>query len=461
MGRWFSRPRAAGHDFSGPAGSAYRRPSGRRVIPPRVSRSGFQKVRGTRDFYPEEHRQREWLFGQFRSVASRFAFEQVDAPMLEPAELFIRKAGEEIVDQLYHFELHDRHLALRPEFTPSLARMVEARAGSLRLPIRWFSIAQCWRYERMARGRKREHYQWNMDIWGEPGVTAEAELIAACFHLFDAVGLDRQKLVMRVNSRSLVEETLLAGPLASRPEAFAPLCVIIDKVAKIGAEAVIEQLVDPAGLVALDRPAAQAVIDMLAAGDLDDAATLAPKNSQSVADLRRLFELLDAYGVSEQVNFDASVVRGLAYYTGIVFEAFDSQAELRSICGGGRYDRLLESLGGSALPAVGFGMGDVVLMELLADQDLLLELPAGIDDVVFAFGEDERPAAVRVTERLRRDGRSVELILGTPRLKRVMADADKTGASRVWLIGPEEAARGVATVRDLATGEQREEKLAD
>ncbi|MEE2673667.1 MAG: histidine--tRNA ligase [Myxococcota bacterium] len=425
-----------------------------------MSRSGFQNVRGTRDFYPEEHRQREWLFGHFRSVASRFAFEQVDAPMLEPAELFIRKAGEEIVDQLYHFELHDRHLALRPEFTPSLARMIQARAGSLRLPIRWFSIPQCWRYERMARGRKREHYQWNMDIWGEPGVTADAELIAACFHLFDAVGLDRRQLVMRVNSRSLVEETLLAGPLAGRPDAFAPLCVIVDKLAKIGSDAVIEQLVDPSGLVGLDRPAAQGVVDMLASENLEDAASHAPKGSQSVADLRRLFEVLDAYGVSESVRFDASTVRGLAYYTGIVFEAFDTQGKLRSICGGGRYDRLLETLGGPALPAVGFGMGDVVLTELLGDKGLLPEIPAGVDDVVFAFGDDERLAAVRVAERLRRDGRSVELILGAPRLKRVLADADKTGASRVWIIGPEEAARGVATVRDLATGEQREEDLA-
>ncbi len=460
MGRWFSSPRAGGHERSGTVSLAHRQASGRRVIPPRVSRSGFQNVRGTRDFYPEEHRQREWLFDHFRAVASRFAFEQVDAPMLEPAELFIRKAGEEIVDQLYHFELHDRHLALRPEFTPSVARMVQARAGSLRLPIRWFSIPQCWRYERMTRGRKREHYQWNMDIWGEPGVAAEAELIAACFHLFDAVGLDRRHVVMRVNSRSLVEDALLAGPLASRPEAFAPLCVIIDKLARHGADAVIEQLVDASGPVGIDRQAAQGVLDMLGAADLDDAATHAPKNSQSVADLRRLFELLDAYGVSESVEFDASVVRGLAYYTGIVFEAFDTEGVLRSLCGGGRYDRLLETLGGPPLPAAGFGMGDVVLMELLGHKGLLSELPAGIDDVVFGFGEDERPAAVRVAERLRREGRSVQLILGAPRLKRVMADADKTGASRVWLIGPEEAARGVATVRDLATGEQREEKLA-
>ncbi len=337
--------------------------------------------------------------------------------------------------------------------------MVQARVGGLRTPLRWFSIPQCWRYERMTRGRKREHYQWNMDIWGEPGVAAEAELIAACFHLFDAVGLERRDVVMRINSRALIEEALLAGPLGGRPDAFEPLCVIVDKLAKIGADAVVDQLVEPGGPVGLDAAAARDVVEMLAARSLEEAAAHAPAGSHSLDDLKRLFELLDAYGVAESVRFDASVVRGLAYYTGVVFEAFDTSGELRSICGGGRYDRLLETLGGPSLPAAGFGMGDVVLTELLSDKGLLPRLPPGVDDVVYAFGEDERPAAVRAAERLRRAGRRVELVLGRPRLKRVLADADKVGAARVWLIGPDEAARGVATVRDLASGEQREEPL--
>jgi histidyl-tRNA synthetase len=429
--------------------------------PSRVSKQTFQGVRGTRDFYPEELRLREWLFDHYRAVAASFAFEQVDAPILEPAELFIRKAGEEIIDQLYHFELHDRHLALRPEFTPSLARMVQARAGSLRLPIRWFSIPQCWRYERMMRGRKREHYQWNMDIWGEPGVTAEAELIAACFTLFDRVGLDRGDVVMRINSRSLVEEALTAGPLAARPEVFAPLCIAVDKLGRIGPESVIDLLTDEAGPIRLEKPEAHAVVEMLGAKSLEDAAVHAPADSPALAELQRLFELLDAYGVAESVTFDASVVRGLAYYTGIVFEAFDRGGELRSICGGGRYDRLLESLGGKAMPAAGFGMGDVVLMELLSEKQLLPALARGIDDVVFAFEESHRAVAVRLAQRLRSADRRVELVLGTARLKRVLADADRSGAARLWLLGPDEVARGVATVRDLASGEQREEKLGD
>jgi histidyl-tRNA synthetase len=218
--------------------------------------SNLQAPRGTRDFYPEDMRRRDWLFGHFRAVSRSFGYEEVDAPVLEYAELFTRKAGEEITEQLYHFELHERRYALRGEFTPSLARMVMARAGALRLPLRWTAIPQCWRYERMTRGRRREHYQWNMDVWGEPGVGAEAELIAAVFALLDRLGLARDAVKVRLSSRALLEETLRAGILAQRPQAFAALCVIIDKLEKIGAEAVTELLVAPAGPVALAAPVA-------------------------------------------------------------------------------------------------------------------------------------------------------------------------------------------------------------
>jgi histidyl-tRNA synthetase len=204
--------------------------------------TSLQAPRGTRDFYPDEMRRRAWLFDVFRQTAMQFSFEEVDAPMVEHAELFIRKAGEEIVDQLYHFELHDRHLALRPEMTPSIARMIIARQGAMRFPIRWFTLTQNWRYERMTRGRRREHYQWNMDIWGEPDVEAEAELLSAMMTALDTLGLTRGKVHIRLNSRRLLEESLRDGVLADRPEAFEPLCVVIDKIDKIGAQAVTDLL---------------------------------------------------------------------------------------------------------------------------------------------------------------------------------------------------------------------------
>ena len=421
-----------------------------------MSKPSLQAPRGTRDFYPEDLRRRDWLFEHFRAVARAFAFEEVDAPVLESEELFTRKAGEEIVEQLYHFELHERRYALRPEMTPSLARMVMARAGSLRLPLRWFTITQNWRYERMTRGRKREHFQWNMDVWGEPGVGAEAELIAALFALLDRLGLPRDAVKVRLSSRALLEETLRASILVRRPQAFPALCVIIDKLEKIGAAAVSELLVAPEGPVGLAPAEAEFLVGWLGLRDFEAAAAAAPAGSPAAASLRELFDLLAIYGLADRVVFDASIVRGLAYYTGVVFEAFDAGRTLRAICGGGRYDGLLEALGGSALPAVGFGFGDVVIQELLADLGLLPELPRRIDAVVFALGPAQREAAIQLATTLREGGASVELVLGQPRLKRALADADKAGARRAYLVGPEEAAKGVVLVRDLATGEQSE-----
>jgi histidyl-tRNA synthetase len=264
---------------------------------------------------------------------------------------------------------------------------------------------------------------------------------------------------VQLNSRALLEETLRAGVLRERPAAFEPLCVIIDKLAKVGADVVVDLLCEPAGPVALARSEARDVVGLLALASLDDAAAAAPAGSRAIGELRRLFELLGAYGVADRVDFDASVVRGLAYYTGIVFEAFDADRKLRSLCGGGRYDRLLEALGGPAIPAVGFGFGDVVVAELLADQGRLPALPRGVDDVVCALGEAQRPAAIRLAERLRGEGRAVELVLGESRPKRVLEDADRAGAGRAWFLGPAEAERGVARVRELATGQEREEPL--
>jgi len=404
-------------------------------------------------------RRRNWLFAQFRRTAAAFGFEEVDAPMVEHLELFKRKAGEEIVDQLYHFELHDRELALRAEMTPSIARMVIARQGAMRFPIRWFTVTQNWRYERMTRGRKREHYQWNMDIWGEPGVEAEAELLSAMFTMLDGLGLERGKIKIRLNSRALLEESLREGVLAERPQVFEPLCVVIDKIDKIGPEAVTEQLCDPEGGVGLSAGEAARVIEILATRSLDEAAKFAADDSPAIAELRHLYSLLEAYGIADQVPFDASVVRGLAYYTGVVFEAFDAGGTLRAIAGGGRYDRLSETLGGKPVPAVGFGFGDVVIGELLEDEGLWPDLAADVQDVVYAFGPEEKASAITVANRLRAAGRRVELCLGKSKLKRVLGDADKAGAERVYLFGGDELARGVVKVRDLARKDETEEPI--
>jgi histidyl-tRNA synthetase len=235
--------------------------------------------------------------------------------------------------------------------------------------------------------------------------------------------------------------------------------VLIDTLSKIGADADVAQLVDPAGPGGLPAPDARAVVALLGRRSLAAAAAAAPADSRAIGDLRRLFELLAAYGVADRVDFDASVVRGLAYYTGIVFEAFDAERKLRAVCGGGRYDRLLETLGGPSIPAAGFGFGDVVIAELLGEHGLAPALARAVDDLVCALGEAQRPAAIRLATRLREAGRSVELVLGDVRPKRALDDADRAGARRALFVGPEEAARGVVRVRELGGGGEHEEPL--
>jgi histidyl-tRNA synthetase len=213
--------------------------------------------------------------------------------------------------------------------------------------------------------------------------------------------------------------------------------------------------------IGLSAGEAENVLEMLSARSLDDAQKFAAQDSAALDELRRLYELLDAYGIADQIPFDASVVRGLAYYTGVVFEAFDTAGTLRAIAGGGRYDRLAETLGGKPVSAVGFGFGDAVIGELLEDEGLWPTLTRPLDDVVYAFGPDEKPAAIRVANRLRSEGRKVEFCLGTAKLKRILGDADKAGAQNVYMIGEDERARGVVKVKNLATQQEREERLDD
>ena len=408
-----------------------------------------QGVRGTRDFYPEDMRVRNWLFERFHSAARAHGFEEYDAPVLETEELYTRKAGEEITQQLYNFEdKGGRKVALRPEMTPSLARMVMARAGALALPIKWYSIPQCWRYERTQRGRGREHYQWNVDIWGMDGVEADAELLSVLVQFFQSVGLGSADLVIRVSSRKVLEEVL--GSLGISGDAFAQTCIIVDKMDKLPAETIEAQLSE----LGLDSSSISTIQSVLSINDLSSLSSALGGDSAAVGELNALFALTDAYGISDWIEFDASVVRGLAYYTGPVFEAHDRAGELRAICGGGRYDKLIGTLGGKDLPATGFGFGDMVVMELLAEKGLVPDLTNGVSDVVFGMGTELRGAAMQVASALRANGRSVDLVLEDKRMKWVFKHAERCGASRLVMVMPDEWAAGKVRIKDLGTGEE-------
>jgi len=408
-----------------------------------------QGVRGTRDFYPEDMRLRNWLFERFHSAARSHGFEEYDAPVLESEELYTRKAGEEIVGQLYSFEdKGGRRVALRPEMTPSLARMVMARAGALPLPLKWYSIPQCWRYERTQRGRGREHYQWNVDIWGMHGVEADAELISVLVQFFVSIGLSSEDLVIRISSRKVLEEVL--GSLSIEGEIFAQTCVVVDKMDKLPADVIEAQLSD----LGLASDSISTIRSVLGITNFESLTSALASDSEAVMELQSLFSLCASYGISDWVSFDASVVRGLAYYTGPVFEAHDREGKLRAICGGGRYDKLISSLGGNDLPATGFGFGDMVIMELLSDRGLLPELSSGVGDVVFGMGTELQGAAMQVAGKLRAGGRSVDLVLEDKRMKWVFKHAERCGAARLVMVMPDEWAEGKVRIKDLDNGEE-------
>ena len=425
------------------------------AAPRRAAALDTNPPKGTRDFYPPDLRLRTWLFAQWRAVAALHGFAEYDAPVLESESLYTRKAGEEVTQQLYNFvDKGGRAVALRPEMTPSLARMVMAKGGGLPLPLKWYSIPQCWRYERMTRGRRREHYQWNMDVWGVAGIEAEAELLGAMVAFFKRVGLTSEDVGIKVNSRGVIGEVL--AELGVPEDKFAATCVLVDKLEKVPLEAVEGDLRE----LGLERATVEQLLPVLASNSLEAIHAVLPDESPAVRDLARLFELCDAYGIGDWVTFDASVVRGLAYYTGAVFEAFDRRGELRAIAGGGRYDRLLETFGGEPTPAAGFGFGDAVIVELLRERDLLPSFEGGgYDAVVFALGEDLYDAAVAVACRLRAAGRTVDLVLQKKKPKWVFKHASRNEAKYCILVAGDEYEKGEVAVKDLAAGEQRTVKV--
>ena len=410
-----------------------------------------QGVRGTRDFYPEDMRLRNWLFDNFIAASLLHGFEEYDAPVLEHEELYTRKQGEEITKQLYNFQdKGERKVALRPEMTPSLARMVMSRAGSLPMPIKWFSIPQCWRYERTQRGRGREHYQWNVDIWGTTELSADAELISVIVTFFEELGLTSDDIVIRISSRKVLEEVL--GSLGVEGDLFAKTCIIVDKMDKLPSEVIEEQLSD----LGHSSDVISKIQSVLGIKDMDDLTNALEKDSAAITELTTLFDLVDSYGMSEWLQFDASIVRGLAYYTGSVFEAHDREGKFRAICGGGRYDNLLSTLGGKDLPATGFGFGDMVIMELLEEKNLIPELISGVDDLVLPLSQDLRDIAVRVAAALRLSDRTVDLILEDKKMKWAFKHAERVGAKRLVLLAPDEWSRKMIKVKDLETGEEKE-----
>ncbi|HLP42996.1 MAG TPA: histidine--tRNA ligase [Fibrobacteria bacterium] len=431
----------------------------------------LQAPKGTRDFYPEDMRIQNHLFDTWRKACLDFAFEEYEGPTFEHLELFTEKSGPEIVTQLYNFkDKGDRDIALRPEMTPTLARMINQKGSSLKLPQRWFSIPRLFRYEKAQKGRLREFFQLNMDILGCNTVAAEMELLAAIVGMLRGFGLKETDFAIHVSSRRLLSDLLdrMGVEAAKKPVVYSAL----DKRAKLGG-AEFKSLLLKEGLTEehigtvetffgfkdireLATWVRQSGLERLPVPEAPAAPTPAPVSG--LAELETLFRLMADQGLAGYLRLDTSIVRGLAYYTGIVFEVYDRAQENRAIAGGGRYDNLLANLGGLSLSGVGFGMGDVVLCDLLREKGLLPKGRDAVDYYLVDVAPKEtalpNPELLGLAGRLREKGRRTAYALAGEKFKKQMAQANDMGARKVLFFGSDKAGPGMHEVKDMATGEQ-------
>jgi len=362
----------------------------------------MERLPGFRDFYPEPlpHSSvwsadaRQFIFSQWRETARRYGFREYDGPPLEPLELFTTKSGDEIVGQLYNFmDKGDRAVALRPEMTPTLARMVAAHERNYKKPVKWFAIPQLFRYERQQKGRLREHFQFNADLIGETDPAADAELIALLIDTLRSFGLTAKDFVIRLSSRNAWQEFYRAGNGGASPSQKSDeyeFFQIIDKLER--------------------TPPEESEKKLAALGFTLAAVNQFIKSGKPTVELQGILDNLAARGLRDFVKVDYHVIRGLAYYTGVVFEAFDAKGEFRAIAGGGRYDNLVKLVSGGKvdLPALGFGMGDVVLLEVLKARGLLPKFDTTTDVFVLIEDENLRPQSLKLVQDLRLAGYAVE-----------------------------------------------------
>ena len=401
----------------------------------------IRSVKGTRDFYPDEMAVRRWLITRIQEVSTAFGYQEYEGPCLETIDLYAAKSGEELVkDQAFVFpDRSGENIALRPELTPTLARMIASKQNELIFPCRWWSFGPFWRYERPQKGRTREFYQWNIDLIGSDEVAADAELIAVAAEFFRSVGVRPDQVKILINDRRLMDAQLSRiGIPADLKPAVLRMIDRIDKQPPDVWDANTRALgVNPQQLVAL-----RSLLDNCELWQQSD-------------DLKALFAGLDALGVREYTAYEPKIIRGLDYYTGTVFEARDTAGNFRAILGGGHYANLVAEVGGSPLPGVGFAMGDVVVLLLLESLGLIPEMRAASETVfISVFDESCQAASSQSAARLRAAGFRVVAYPGAEKLAKQLKYADRLGARAALVIGPDEIARGEVVVKDLLARSQ-------
>ena len=420
----------------------------------------FKTLPGFREFYPEDCAKKNYIFGVWRRAARSFGFSEFEPPVLEQLDLFTEKSGEEIKSQLFEFvDKGGRAVSLRPEMTPSLARMVGAKAAGIRRPVKWFAIGENYRYERQQKGRLRAFFQYNADILGEESLDADAEVIALLIESLRGFGLTENEFKLRLGDRTL---WVLFLESAGVPDAkIISVLSVIDKLEKVSPEALREMTVAALDGTGLDADALVGKIkNFISLRDLDSMRAafdadgeLAERVDARIADWRKLVSILESLGVGAFISPDLSIVRGLAYYTGFVFEAFQTAGTGRALAGGGRYDNLVKKLGYQDMPAVGFGMGDVTvsdLLELVGKSGELSDAP----DAYFVIGsENVRPKALEIISALRRSGVKTDYPLKQASFGKQFKQADAVGAAKAYILGDDELAQGIVKIKDLKSGE--------
>ena len=414
----------------------------------------YKGVKGTRDFYPDEMRVRNWIADAWRRVSLRNGFEEYDSPIFEYLDLFTVKSGQEIAEQLFSFtDRGGRQLAIRPEITPSLARMVNAKISSLPRPIKWFSVPRLCRAEKPQRGRLREFFQWNVDVIGADTILADAECICVAVDALRELGLSADEVCVRIGSRPLTIAALRAADVPA--ELTDPALAVLDKRPKLSDEE-FGKLAGDAGLTAGQIAAVGRFQEASSVDELRSHFEGCAEVKAHLDDLAELFATLTTMGAGDYCLLDLRVVRGLAYYTGVVYEVFDRAQSLRAVAGGGRYDNLLEVLGGPKVGATGFGMGDVVLGLLLAEKGKLPELSPRIEYFVIEAEAALRPAVLEVVGALRRAGLSADFNYRPQAIGKQLKAANRRGAIRAVIV----RADGVS-IKDLAGGTQQDRALEE
>jgi histidyl-tRNA synthetase len=411
-------------------------------------------VKGTRDFYPPDMARRNWIIDGWKRVSIRNGFEEYDGPIFEHLSMYQIKSGQEIVTQL--FSLQDRggrELAIRPEITPTLARMVNQQINTLPRPIKWFSVPRLCRAEKPQKGRLREFFQWNIDIIGDGTGQADAEVIFTTLDYLRSIGLTSKDIRAKISSRKLLAAVLANIGIAE--DRLDSLYAVLDKKPKLPAEtfqAILAEQVPDAGQ-------AKKITDFMsldAVGRIAEVTRPDEAVLNAVCDLERVFDVLKWMGVAEYCVFDPSIVRGLAYYTGVVFEIHDIAGELRAICGGGRYDNLLRDFGGPWIPATGMGMGDAVLEILLQEKSLLeKQVPRRqIEYFVVLADQNLAPDMYRITAQIRSSGHSANFSYKPGGLSKQLKEAAGQNARKCLIVGQEYAEKKQLAIKDMATGEQ-------